>query len=82
MYLFRIHIRPQGGTADNKETFVYCLKEQLLGVGWRTESNKNTTVWEEYLSEATLIHDNLNVCKYIKKWILVPPKCWDNGNGR
>lgn len=76
MYLFRVHIRPQGGTADNKETFAYCLKEQLLGVGWRTESNKNTTVWEDYFSEATLIHDNLNVCKYIKKWVSKNDLVW------
>lgn len=76
MYLFRVHIRPQGGTADSKESFAYCLKEQLLGVGWRTESNQNTTVWEEYLSEATLIHNDLNVCKYIKKWVSPNDLVW------
>lgn len=69
MYLFRIHIRPGGGSADMKETFKYCLKNGLLGVGWRIESNKNTTDWDEYLNEASKIHKNLNVCKYIKKWV-------------
>lgn len=41
----------------------------MLGVGWRTDTNRNTTVWDEYFDEATKIHDNLNVCKYINKWV-------------
>lgn len=52
-----------------KETFQYCLKNELLGVGWRTESNKNTTDWDEYFAESTQIYVNLNICKYIKKWV-------------
>ena len=32
-------------------------------------TNKNTTDWDEYFNEASKIHDNLNVCKYIKKWV-------------
>jgi len=52
-----------------EDTFEYCLKNGLLGVGWRTETNKNTTDWDEYFGEATEIHDNLNVCQYIKKWV-------------
>jgi hypothetical protein len=55
MYLFRIHIRPQGGSASNKTTFSYCLKENILGVGWRTKTNINTKIWEDYLSEAANI---------------------------
>lgn len=69
MYLFRIHIRPGGGSADMQETFEYCLRNGLLGVGWRTESNENTFDWDKYYSEASKIHGNLNVCKYIKKWV-------------
>ncbi|MEA2103231.1 MAG: hypothetical protein U9P79_01125 [Candidatus Cloacimonadota bacterium] len=69
MYLFRIHIRPGGGSASMEDTFEYCLKNGLLGVGWRTETNKNTTDWDEYFGEASGIHDNLNVCHYIKKWV-------------
>jgi|GEM_PF-2477087 hypothetical protein len=34
MYVFRIHIRPQGGSASVKESFEYCLKNKILGVGW------------------------------------------------
>jgi len=52
-----------------EDTFKYCLKNELLGVGWRTETNKNTTDWDEYFNEATEIYDNLNVCQYIKKWV-------------
>ena len=69
MYLFRIHLRPGGGSADMQETFEYCLRNGLLGVGWRTESHQNTANWDEYFAEASRIHDNLNVCKYIKKWV-------------
>lgn len=69
MYLFRIHIRPGGGSASMEETFDYCRKNGLLGVGWRIESNSNTTDWDKYFTEASKIHDNLNVCKYINKWV-------------
>jgi len=47
-YLFRIHIRPQGGTADMRTTFDYCLRNGILGVGWRTESQRNTKKWDKY----------------------------------
>ena len=50
-------------------TFKYCLDHGILGVGWRTKSNKNTKIWDEYFSEASQIHDNLQVCKYIHKWV-------------
>ena len=76
MYLFRIHIRPSGGSANIKDTFGYCLKNDLLGVGWRTESNKSTKIWEEYYAEASQLHDNLNVCKYIEKWISKGDLVW------
>jgi len=76
MYLFRIHIRPSGGSANMKETFEYCLKNGLLGVGWKIESNKNIADWDEYNSEASKIHDNLNVCKYIKKWLNAGDLVW------
>lgn len=33
MYVFRIHIRPQGGSVDMRTTFNYCQKNGLLGVG-------------------------------------------------
>jgi hypothetical protein len=69
MYVFRIHIRPQGGSADMETTFNYCLKEGILGVGWRTPSNRNTGNWNEYYDEASQEYDKLHICKYIQKWL-------------
>ncbi len=69
MYVFRLHVRPQGGATDVKTTFDYCLRNKLLGVGWRVNDLENTTDWNAYYSEAKKIHENLNVCKYIKKWV-------------
>lgn len=65
MYVFRIHIRPGGGSADMQKTFDYCLREGFLGVGWRTRSGKNTHDWNAYYEEASSEHKNLAVCKYI-----------------
>ena len=66
MHIFRIHIKPKSGRADMETTFDYCLKEKILGVGWRTKSNKNTKDWDEYYQEASQGRDNLHVCGYIK----------------
>ena len=76
MYVFRIHIRPSGGSADMPTTFDYCLKNGILGVGWRTNSNKNTKNWDEYFEEASHIHGNLQICKYINKWVSEGDLVW------
>jgi hypothetical protein len=76
MYVFRIHIRPQGGSADMKTTFDYCVREGTLGVGWRTASNRNTKNWGEYYEEASKAHENLQVCKYIHKWVSPGDLAW------
>ena len=76
MNVFRIHIRPKGGLADMEITFNYCLKNYILGVGWRTKTNQNTKDWNKYYKEASQIHDNLNICKYIKKWIREGDLVW------
>ena len=83
MYVFRIHIRPRGGQAGIEETFAYCLRQKILGVGWRTDSNESTKDWEQYFREASEIHDNLQVCKYLKKWVSSGDLVWtrdSNGN--
>lgn len=59
-----------------RATFDYCLRERILGVGWRTPSNRNTTNWDEYFSEASQVHDNLQVCKYIRKWVSPGDLVW------
>lgn len=76
MNLYRIHIRPKGGTADIPTTFKYCLRQNILGVGWRTDSNSNTTNWDEYFREASKIYDDLNVCTYIHKWLREDDLVW------
>lgn len=78
MYVFRMHIRPKGGTADMRATFDYCYKNGLLGVGWRTNSERNTKNWDEYFNEASLIpeYGKLNVCKYIRKWVAEDSLVW------
>lgn len=76
MYVFRIHIRPQGGSADMQTTFDYCKKEGVLGVGWRTTSDKNTEDWDEYYQEASQEYDNLQGCAYIHKWVSPGDLMW------
>lgn len=76
MYVFRIHIRPGGGSADMQKTFDYCLREGVLGVGWRTSSGRNTCDWDEYYQEASREHENLAVCKYIHKWVAPGDLAW------
>jgi len=76
MYLYRIHIRPQGGEANIQTTFNYCLSNGLLGVGWRTETNRNTKVWDEYFDEASKLHNNLQNCAYIHKRIKEGDLVW------
>ena len=57
-------------------TFKYCLNNSILGVGWRTNSNRNTKNWDEYYGEASQVHNNLQVCKYIKKWVSEGDLVW------
>ncbi len=76
MYIFRIHIRPSGGTADGKATFQYCLKNGVLGVGWRLKEYQPIKEWETYEALAAPIHENLSTCKYIKKWVSEGDLVW------
>lgn len=76
MYVFRIHIRPGGGSADMQVTFDYCLRERILGVGWRTRSGRNTRQWDEYYEEASREHKKLAVCKYICRWVTPGDLVW------
>lgn len=58
------------------DTFDYCLGNGLLGVGWRTNSHAITKDWDEYYNEASKFHENLNVCKYIDKWVSEGDLVW------
>jgi hypothetical protein len=33
--VFRLHIRPGGGLDNPVFSFAYCLREEILGVGWQ-----------------------------------------------
>lgn len=57
-------------------TFTYCLKEGILGVGWRTLSNRSTKNWDDYYAEASQTYDNLQACKYIKRWVSPGDLVW------
>jgi hypothetical protein len=53
MSLFRIHIRPKGGKADSELSFKYCLKNNLLGVGWQVWKEPNEILdWKTYAVRA------------------------------
>ena len=78
MYVYRIHIRPTGGSADKKTIFEYCLKNRVLGVGWRIPDSNIISIkdWDEYLEKASKIHDNLNTCQYIQRWVTEGDLVW------
>lgn len=76
MFLYRIHIRPQGGSATVEQTFAHCLKHQVLGVGWRVDGLRATQNWEEYEEQAELEHTDLQVCRYIHKWMSPGDLVW------
>jgi hypothetical protein len=54
MQVFRLHIRPKGGFADHFFSFDYCLRENVLGLGWPLDSPPESAVtWEQYEKLAT-----------------------------
>lgn len=76
MYLFRLHIRPQGGTADVKTTFNYCIQNQILGVGWRLNDPIDTHDAQTYLSAAEQIGHDTKMVKYIQKYVRPGDLVW------
>lgn len=51
-------------------TFDYCLRNNLLGVGWRAAGLRNHASWEEFANAANQIYLNpreLQICRYMKK---------------
>ena len=71
MYVYRIHIRPGGGSADMKTIFQYCLDNGLLGAGYRIHDKTiiRTRDWDEFFEKASQRHPNLNTCDYIQKYV-------------
>lgn len=62
-----MHIRPTGGIASTESTFKYCLNNNLLGVGWRIDSDINDNIdWQSYLKQAQEKFSDLKIVKYLK----------------
>ena len=76
MDLFRIHIRPQGGTDDMAATFQYCLDHGVLGVGWRVDGLDNTDDWEEYEQAAAPVHQSIQQPAYIYRSVTPGDLVW------
>lgn len=67
--LFRIHIRPSGGTEDMEATFQHCLDNGLLGVGWRVDGLPNAADWDTYEQAAEQEHDSIQQPRYIYNYV-------------
>ena len=78
MNICRIHIRPRGGFANPEVSFRYCLKEQVLGVGWPTKTQKSGISWDEYEKEAAEIYGSgeLSRGRYLKTHIKPNDLLW------
>ena len=61
MNVYRIHIRPYGNNANPKDSFDYCKRHLVLGMGWAVDPKKSTLTWDEYIREAEALHGYSNV---------------------
>lgn len=82
MYLFRIHIKPGGGSAEPATTFAHCLAHGVLGVGWRVPGLLPTHHWAEYEAAAHVVYDAINSCRYIHKWVSAGDLVWTRHAGQ
>ncbi|MFH1797854.1 MAG: hypothetical protein ABH844_00680 [Candidatus Omnitrophota bacterium] len=78
MSVYRIHIRPKGGKANPDASFAYCLKKQVLGLGWQTKSQISGVSWDAYEKEAKKIHgaDQLSRVRFLKNKISPNDLIW------
>lgn len=76
MTVFRLHIRPGGGLANPVVSFAYCLREQVLGLGWQTYSDRVITTWEEYEEEAEKEHDDLSRVRFLNQYVQKDDLIW------
>ena len=74
--LFRIHIRPRGGTNDMDATFAYCVNQELLGVGWRVDGLANTEDWKVYKQAATQLYRSIQQPCYINRNVDLGDLVW------
>lgn len=78
MYVFRIHIRPQGGLAKPELSVSYCLKNSLLGAGWQIPKKEDELIdWNTYEKRAAKKYeDKISGVRYIKKWVSKGDLVW------
>ena len=56
-------------------TFDYCLRNGILGVGWRVDI-ESTNIWESYYQAASQLHGGVQACAYIKRWVSEGDLAW------
>jgi len=78
MNIFRIHIRPTGGLNNKEFSFEYCVKNNLLGVGWQISKEPNEMIdWDTYEKKAVEEHEgDISVVRYIKQWVSKGDLVW------
>jgi len=76
MSIYRLHIRPKGGKASVKTVFNYCLKHNILGVGWRIKDPTDEISWDEYSLKAKKIFGKIDTVEYLKNKIKLNDLIW------
>jgi len=76
MPIYRLHIRPKGGKANTKTVFNYCLKNNILGVGWRVTKETTELDWENYSKKAKEIFGKTNIVNYLKNKVKINDLIW------
>src|SRR5574344_1128338 len=76
MSIYRLHIRPKGGKASVKTVFDYCLKNHILGVGWRIPQEVKEINWEFYSKKAREIFGKIDTVKYLKDRVKINDLIW------
>ena len=79
MTVFRIHIRPSGGANNQEMSFEYCLRHNVLGMGWSVEeTGKSRLSWDEYIAAASVKkgYDNVLSVRYLHREVKENDLIW------
>jgi hypothetical protein len=66
MNVFRLHIRPKGGLGNPKVSFDYCLRTQVLGMGWGVAPDTMISSWADYEAAANAVKMDIGRVRYLK----------------
>lgn len=76
MYIFRLHIKPSG-SEDWDYSFRYCLKNNLLGIGWTIPNKNNDKIdWGTYQKKAIRKYSKIPQVEYFEKWVTKDCLIW------